>query len=114
MNPTPTGPRFRAYATALEALRLTRALLGPIRTADRSLADQLKRAATSVALNLAEGGKRRDADRAHFYRIAAGSAAESRACLDVAAALGYVDRGTSSAAWRAFDAIAAMLYPLTR
>jgi four helix bundle protein len=114
MNPTTTGPRFRAYATALEALRLTGALLGPIRTADRSLADQLKRAATSVALNLAEGGKRRHGDRAHFYRIAAGSAAESRACLDVAAALGYLDSEATARAWRAFDDVAAMLYPLTR
>ncbi|MCE9571652.1 MAG: four helix bundle protein [Deltaproteobacteria bacterium] len=113
MNPTPLPPSFRAYDLALEALRLARAPLTRIRAVDRDLADQL-RAATSVALNLAEGAKRRGRDRAHFYRIAAGSAAESRACLDVAAAIGHADANDLAIAWRAFDGIAAMLFPLTR
>ncbi len=114
MNPTTSSHRFRAYDLSLEALRLTRAPLARLRVADRTIADQLQRAATSVSLNLAEGAKRRGRDRAQFYRIAAGSAAEARACLDVAEALGVVARVEIEAAWRAFDAVAAMLYPLTR
>jgi four helix bundle protein len=114
MNPTPTSHRFRAYDLALEALGLTRLPLARLRNVDPNLADQLQRAATSVALNLAEGAKRRGRDRAHFYRVAAGSAAEARACFDIATALGLVERDEVAAAWSAFDGVAAMLYPLTR
>ena len=52
------------------------------------LADQLKRAASSVVLNLAEGnGRVGQAERRQFFRIALGSAAESCACLDLAEVL---------------------------
>ncbi|MCE9578269.1 MAG: four helix bundle protein [Deltaproteobacteria bacterium] len=114
MNPTPSTHRFRAYDQSLEAIRLARAPLARIRRADRSLADQLQRAAASVALNLAEGARRRGRDRAHFYRIAAGSAAEARGCFDIAVAFGAVETAEVAEAWRAFDAVVAMLYPLTR
>ncbi|MCE9574740.1 MAG: four helix bundle protein [Deltaproteobacteria bacterium] len=114
MNPTPTGPRFRVYDLALDALRLARASITRIHATNRDLADQLQRAASSVVLNLAEGAQRRGRDRAHSYRIAAGSAAESRACLDAAEALGYVSAADAAELWRRFDAVVAMLWPLTR
>ncbi len=65
-------------------------------------------------LNIAEGAQRRGRDRAHFYRIAAGSAAESRACLDAAEALGYLGAAEAAELWQRFDAVVAMLWPLTR
>ena len=49
------------------------------------LADQLKRAASSVVLNLAEGvGRETPPDQRRFYRIAFGSIKECQALLDLA------------------------------
>ncbi len=46
--------------------------------------DQLDRASTSIALNIAEGnGKFSQRDRARFLEMARGSALECAACLDV-------------------------------
>ena len=57
---------------------------------DRSLEDQLRRAGASVALNVAEGSGARGKNRGLRYSTALGSARETRACLQVAGALGYV------------------------
>jgi len=51
----------------------------------RVLYDQFQRASLSIVLNIAEGGGRRSRrDKARFYAIARGSAAETAAILDVA------------------------------
>ena len=61
-----------------------RPLVAEIKRRDRSLADQLMRAASSVALNIAEAQKSDGGNmRARFF-TAAGSANESRAALRVA------------------------------
>ena len=114
MNPTSNGSRFLTYDRALEAVRLVRPHIEQIRRSSRSIADQMVRAASSVVLNLSEGSQRRGADRAHFYRMAAGSAAEVRAALDAAEALGFVTQTEVAAAWDRFDQVCAMLRPLTR
>src|SRR5450432_1334217 len=52
------------------------------------LADQLRRAASSIAFNIAEGaGEFAPADKARFYRMARRSATESAAILDGCRAL---------------------------
>ena len=49
-----------------------------------SARDQLERASTSIALNIAEGNEKfSDKDRLRFWQIAQGSAVECSACLDV-------------------------------
>jgi len=54
------------------------------------LSQQIKRAALSVQLNIAEGSSRRsDAERKRFYEIARGSVIEIDAALDSAYDLGY-------------------------
>jgi four helix bundle protein len=53
------------------------------------LGDQLRRAASSILLNIAEGsGKPTRADRGRFFAIARGSALECGAALDVLRLLG--------------------------
>ena len=57
-----------------------------LRRVNPSLADQAKRAAQSVGLNVGEGGQRTGRDRIYRFRIAAGSAAELRNALRIAVA----------------------------
>lgn len=55
------------------------------------LVQQIKRAALSVHLNIAEGSSRKsEVERKRFYEIARGSVIEVDAALDIAADLGYV------------------------
>jgi four helix bundle protein len=80
---------------------------------DVNLADQLRRAATSVPLNLYEGAYSQGRnERARWY-TALGSAAEVRACLDVAEALGYLDE-IDDGLRDTVDHIVATLHRLTR
>jgi four helix bundle protein len=61
------------------------------------LADQLKRAALSVPLNIGEGaGKSTPADQRKHYVISRGSAMECGAILDAAVVLRVVDRKTAN------------------
>ena len=69
-----------------EAIRFVAWAGGLLDTLPKSLAayDQLDRASTSIALNIAErNGKYTPPDRCRFFDIARGSALECAACLDV-------------------------------
>jgi four helix bundle protein len=56
-----------------------------------NLRDQLDRASTSIALNIAEGaGRSASRDKAQFFAIARGSAVECAAVFDVLVARGLV------------------------
>lgn len=56
---------------------------------------QIRRAALSVHLNIAEGSSRRsEAERKRYYEIARGSVIEIDAALDIANDLAYLERDT--------------------
>jgi four helix bundle protein len=82
---------LKIYEVALRVLEELRPALAVIEVRDRDLARQLRRAATSIVLNLAEGSGASGGIRRERYRTALGSAREVEACIDVARAWRYVD-----------------------
>jgi four helix bundle protein len=104
--------KLDAYAVSLDLARTVRPLFGIIWRFEHDLASQLKRSVASVALNLAEAQRRTGNDRAHLLTVALGSAAESRAVLEVATALGAVPEADTMAAIALADRVCAMLYRL--
>jgi four helix bundle protein len=74
----------------LDAITAMRPFVREIERHDRDLGSQLKRAASSVVLNLAEGSGSFGGVRTQRYRTALGSARETMACLQVAERFGYV------------------------
>jgi four helix bundle protein len=80
---------------------------------DADLAKQLRRAASSVPLNLSEGLQRVGGDRLHLWRVAAGSNAEIKAALKTAIAWRYLDEQAVEAALAFHDRVTAMLFKMT-
>ena len=99
---------FIAYEISRQLIVSLRPLVPGIQASDRDLADQLKRAAQSVLLNLAEGQKFEDGNRRKHYAIAQGSANEVKAALDAAEARdGSGTRRRTLARWVARGAVEA-------
>jgi len=90
-SPAPGFPhqQFDVYRLAVEFQALAAGLLA---RGSGALRDQLDRASVSVLLNLSEGlGRRARREKAHLYSIAAGSACECSAILDLAERRGLAD-----------------------
>jgi four helix bundle protein len=82
---------LRVYTVIIDFLGGLRPVVAQIESHDRDLARQLRRCASSIALNVSEGSGSRAGTRRERYRNALGSARETGARLDVAVALGYVE-----------------------
>jgi four helix bundle protein len=80
--------RLDVFAVAVELTELC-AGIRPHRGA-AELCEQLRRAASSVALNIAEACGKSGRDRLRYFEIARGSATESAAALRVMLALGVI------------------------
>jgi len=89
-----------------------RPVVTAIRRCDRDLGDQIRRAASSVALNVAEGNRNEGGLRLSRFSTAAGSNAEVRAALRVAVAWGYFEAGDVAEVEQLLDRVGAMLHRL--
>lgn len=104
--------KLDVYRLAIRLVRLIREILGDVQRFDSNLASQLRRAATSVPLNLAEGLRRKGRDRAHLLTVAQGSAAEVQAILDVCIAMEVINTDQVEELEQTIDRICAMLHRL--
>jgi four helix bundle protein len=109
---TPPSSRFQVLEFALQAIETLRPVVARIRRCDRDLGEQIRRALSSVALNIGEGNQSEGGNRLSRFSTAAGSNAEVRAALRVAIAWGYVSGTDVEAGEHLLDRIAAMLYTL--
>lgn len=102
---------FISLDVALELIRSLAPIVPIIERSDRDLGDQIRRAATSVALNLAEGQRSMKGNRQRHYAIAHGSANEVKAGLAVARAWGWIEE--TERALAVMDRLLALLWKLT-
>jgi four helix bundle protein len=103
--------RFIALDVSYELIEALRPLVSIIANHNRSLADQIFRAASSVPANLAEGQRSGKGNKQKHYAIAHGSANEVKAALYTARAWGWIDH--SDCALAVMDRLLALLWRLT-
>jgi len=84
--------KLDAYQRAVEFLAVAARVIEGLTAGQHPIADQLRRAALSVPVNVAEGvGRTSAADRRRHYAIARGSAMECAAILNACRILGFAD-----------------------
>jgi four helix bundle protein len=108
--------KLDVYSCAVTFLGVASTLAERIPRGYSTLADQLRRAALSVPLNIAEGsGKGTMADREtrRFYAIARGSALECAAIVDALVVLRFVPIDEASQASDLLERIVSMLSRMT-
>ena len=82
--------QLKIYAVILETVAFLKPEMDLIARRDSNLADQMRRAAASMALNTSEGAYSRGRNVQARFHTALGSARETLACIEVGVALGYV------------------------
>ncbi len=98
------------YHRSIDFLTFAVRLVDRLPRAEREIRDQLKRAAMSVPLNIAEGcGKTTGPDKARFHAIARGSAMECAALIDVCRVAGFLTPAEAEDAKSLLTRIVAML-----
>ena len=99
------------YQRALDLVSLSKQTIKEFPVGCGFLADQLRRASSSVVLNFAEGyDKGSITEQRKFYRIARGSAQEVMAIFDVANRLEAIDKTRYFQGRELCDHIVRMLY----
>jgi four helix bundle protein len=105
--------RFEALEVSIDVVRSLRQPLEILRSRDADLHRQIRRAASSVALNISEGNQRSGKDRVYHFRIARGSAAEVCTALRVAVAWGDLQAAAVGETLRLLDRLLRLLWGLS-
>ena len=106
--------KTNVYDRAREAVREIVPLVRAIHEYDKSLADQLKRAAQSVVLNIAEARGNDPGNARARFSTACGSAKEVRAALNVASDWGYIETRVATHLDERLDEVCAITWCLGR
>ena len=104
--------RFDTYEVALEVTAALGPIIATIKRRDPDLSNQLKRAVTSIPLNLSEGAQRQGKDRVQHYRVAAGSAAEVGTALSIALSWNLLSKADLEQVNPLLDRLRALLWRL--
>jgi len=102
------------FDSAIEATEQLKPLLDVVERFDRDLGKQMRRSATSVPLNIAEGSYSQGKNRNARLYNALGSAKETCAALKVSVAWGYLERAQIEKCYSLYDMIVATLYKLVK
>lgn len=98
------------YQCAIEFMAIASRTVEVVPRGYGELRTQLRKAATSIPLHIAEGvGKRTEADQRKFFRYARGSAQECGAIFDTLEVMGEIDESEYSQAKELLERIVAML-----
>jgi four helix bundle protein len=104
---------LEAHDVALEMIASLKPLVAIIARHDRSLAEQIKRSGSGVALALGEDTYSRKGNQPARFQEALASAGETRTALRVALAWGYVGKNQVEQAFSLVDRVIGMCWRLT-
>jgi four helix bundle protein len=103
------------YQCSVKFLAFSAKIANQIPKEYSGLSNQLRRASTSISLNIAEGsGKTPRADKAKFYGIARGSSMECGAVLDACNVLEFSEKALVKESKKLLVRIVAMLTKMCR
>jgi len=107
--------KLHVYQSALNFIEWTEVFFESNTKKKISVLDQLERASTSIALNIAEGnGKLTPNDKCRFFDIARGSAFECASCLDVLVKRKYIAEEDANSGKKILFEIVSMLMGLLK
>ena len=102
--------KLKVYRDGQELLSETLSVLSRLPRGTGWLADQARRAASSIPLNIAEGwGYPANGNRRRAFDVAIGSAHEPAACFEVAYRMGSISKDKFHRLWDQADQITHML-----
>ena len=104
---------MQVHELALSIVQALAPLMPLIQRQDRSLAVQLRTAASSMVLNIAEAEYSDPGNKRARLFTAAGSTNESRSAVRVAIAWGYIRSERAAEVLARFDEVMAILWKLT-
>jgi four helix bundle protein len=98
----------------LHTVELARPIVAVINRHDRDLASQVRRALSSVGLNVAEGLGTRSGNSRLRFETALGSLRETRSGIRIAVAWGYVAQSAVTELLGALDALGGRVFGMAR